>query len=483
MKGLYEQFQGRGKDSLLHRNLRMCTEEGVFATPFIVLAIPGNVFIASLLTSVLGISESLYGFIVSLPSWANALQILLIPLLSRHFSARTLSIYLALINVFLWLLLAGTLHRLPLEDPDLVGRLMVLYFVAISLTQSLAGVSWMSWIQEWIPGRLRGKYFGRRNRILGLVTVAFILGTTEVFSQLGESMLAFQIILGVTCAFRLLSVYTLTHIYTPWSHPEKMIHEGWFTQYTQLLKPGPFRTYLLFAAILAFSLSLTGPFAPVFMTRHLDFPVVRQTHLLILASLSSALAMPLWGKLCDKHGCRPVIIFSSIFWMTQNYLWVILTPGSAWLLYPMWIWGGAFSGGVVLGGFNLVLKLTPTHLKTSGVSVHLAITSVAAAIPPILAGWFLGTAFLSGLDENLRYRMLFLLSPTLILLSLFLLSRVDEPKAASLSSFSGSFRTMRQILVQNGFLLAGNLTFFRYISKNVKTVIAKAGRKSTADPD
>ena len=467
MKGLYRKFEGRGRDSLLHRNLRMCTEEGVFATPFIVLAVPGNVFIAALLTSVLGISESLYGLIVSLPSWANALQLLCVPLLSRRFSARFLTIGISLLNVSLWLLLAGTLHQLPVEDPNLVGRLMVLYFLAISLTQSLAGVSWLSWIQEWIPERLRGKYFGSRNRIIGLVTVIFILGTTEIFHRFGESMQAFQIILGFTCAFRILSIYTLTHIYTPWSEPEKMIHEGWFARYADLFRPGPFRIYLLFAAILAFCFSLTGPFAPLFMTRHLDFSVARQTHLLILASLASAMAMPLWGRLCDRHGCRPVILYTGILWMVQNYLWVFIMPSFNWLLYPMWIWGGAFSGGVVLGSFNLVLKLTPPHLKTSGVSLHLAVTSVAAAIAPILTGWLLGTGLLEGIAEILRYRVLFAVQPTLALASLLLLARVAEPKATGLHSFSGAFRTMRQILVQNGVLPAGNINFFRIFKRGV----------------
>lgn len=471
MKGIYKQFEGRGRDSLLHRNLRICTEEGIFATPFVILTIPGNVFIAALLTTVMGIDASTYGWIVSLPAWANAFQLLLVPLFARRFSAWSLTIAFTLLNLACWITLILLLNRIPLEDPAATGKLMLLYFAIISLTQSMAGVSWMSWIQEWVPERIRGKYFGSRNRILGLVTVSFILATGEVFDRFGESMLAFQIILGVTSGFRLLSAYLMTHIYTPWSNPEKMIHEGSSNRFTELLGNKAFRIYLIFAAILAFCFSLTGPFAPLFMTEHLQFSVTRQTQLLIIASLFSALTMPLWGRLCDRYGCRPVIIGTGTLWMVQNYLWVFMNPSITWLLYPMWAWGGALSGGVVLGGFNLVLKLTPIHLKSTGISLHLAVTSLAAATAPILSGWLISSESLPLAAGAFRYRILFAVQPTVVILSLLLLARLKEPKATELSFFSGAFRTMRQVLVQNGFFFVGNFTFFRRFKEGAHSLL------------
>lgn len=471
MKGVYKQFGGRGQDSLLHRNLRVCTEEGVFATPFVLLTIPGNVFIAALLTSVLGIDPSTYGWIVSLPAWANAAQVLLVPLFARRFSAWSLTIAFSLLNLACWFTLLILLNHIPVDDPDATGRLMLIYFAFISLTQSMAGVSWTSWIQEWVPERIRGKYFGSRNRILGLVTVAFILATGEVFNRYGESMLAFQIILGVTSGLRLLSVYLMSHIYTPWSHPEKMVHEGSLGRFTVLLRNRAFSTYLAFAAVLAFCFSLTGPFAPVFMTEHLSFSVSHQTRLLVIASLFSALTMPLWGRLCDRYGCRPVIMGTGTLWMLQNYLWVFLTPDLTWLLYPMWAWGGALSGGVILGGFNLVLKLTPNTLKSTGISLHLAVTSIAAATAPILAGWLISTQALPIAEGALRFRILFAIQPTVVISSFLILARLDEPKATELSLFSGAFRTMRQVLVQNGFLIVGNLNFFRLLKVKAGSVL------------
>lgn len=433
----------------------------MFATPYVIISIPGNMFIAALLTSVLGVSESLYGWIVSLPAWANALQVLLLPVLSNRFSARAMSIWFSVLNLVVWMSLVVLLRRMPVDDPNLIGQLMLIYFAAISISQSLAAVSWMTWVQEWIPERLRGKYFGNRNRMMGLMTVLFILAAGKVFDHFGESLLAFEIILGVTGLVRMLSIYLMSHIYTPWSHPEpKERAPGW--RFGELVAPGSaYRSYLWFGSILAFCLSLTGPFYPVFMSHHLHFSVYSQTHLLILANLTTAMAMPFWGRLCDRYGCRPVITVCAIAWMLQNYLWVILNPSFTWLLYAMWAWGGAVSSGVILGTFNLVLKLTPRHLKSTGVSLHLAATSVAAATAPVIAGWVITTDILPIADEITRYRLLFLIQPSLVILALLLLARVSEPKAAEISSMTGGFRTMRQILLQNGIVLLGNFTLLR----------------------
>lgn len=326
----------------------------------------------------------------------------------------------------------------------------------------------MSWIQEWIPLRIRGKYFGSRNRLLGLISVLFIILTSQVFTRMGESIQAFQLLLGICVGMRLLSVYLITHIYTPWSRPEDMIHVGWRKRYGEVLKNDGFRLYLLFATALAFGFSIVGPFAPVYMNRFLEFPIASQTHLLILASLASAIGMPLWGRLCDIYGCRAVIATTGLIWMLENYLWAILTPSLNWILYPMWLCGGFLSGGVILGGFNLVLKLTPPALKSSAISLHLAITSVAAAIGPILSGAFLSSQFDFLSDQQTRYRLLFILQPTWVILSLFILTRVREPKSADISSFTGAFRAMRSIMVQSGVLFIANFTFFRKVGSGLR---------------
>jgi hypothetical protein len=68
--------------------------------------------------------------------------------------------------------------------------------------------------------------------------------------------------------------------------------------------------------------------------------------------------------------------------------------------------------------------------------------------------------------------------PTLVIASFLLLARVAEPKATALTSFGGAFRTMRQVLVQNGYFLVGNVNFVRLLKVGVTSIIPK---KKTGD--
>lgn len=461
MKSYYQEFGGRGKDSLLHRNLRMCTEEGVFATPYVILSIPGNLFLATLITQVLMVSEGTYGLLVSLPAWFNALQVVFIPLLARHFSARTLTLSTGLINVLFWVLLIFLLPGIAEAGGESAGRTLIWVFAFISMTQSIMGVSWMSWITEWIPKRIRGKYFGRRNSIMGFATVGFILLAGWVLDFFGTTVFGFQVLLGIVGVMRLFSFYVLTHIYTPWSRPERQIHEGWFHRFARLTKHRVFFHFLVFSAYLGFWFNFIGPFVPLYLNEYLDFPVTRATALLVLANVASALAMPVWGRLTDRYGCKPIIGIGIVLWMVSNYTWVVVTPAWNWVLYPLWLWGGMVSGAVILGGFNLLLKLAPEESRSAGISVHLMVTSVASAMAPLIAGLTIEYCRRNGIDLQFAYRLFFFIQPTAILLGMLLLVRVKEPESGGLSSVAGAFRTFRQVFIQNGLMLFGSLNYFR----------------------
>jgi len=474
MRSLYAQAEGKGQDKLLNRNLRMCTEEGLFATPFVIMAVPGNIFMAGLLTGVLGLGEAAYGAIVSLPAWFNAAQLLFIPFLARFFSARTLTITGGIAHAVLWIGMVVWLGYAPIEDRAALGRLLFVIFLVLSFFQSVNGVAWMSWIQEWIPGRVRGKYFGQRNRLIGLATVAFIALAGWATEAFGETVHGYQLILGAAAALRLVSMLLQTHIYTPWSQPEKLIHEGWRGQAARLKRQRGFLLFIGYSATFTFWVSFVGPFLPVFMRDYLAFPVTAQAHLLIITNLAAAFSMPIWGKIIDKHGCRAAIAVGMLLWMAQNYLWAVMTPELNWLLYPMWVFGGLVSGGVILGAFSLLLKLIPPELKMAGISLHLTATSLVGALAPILAGLLLNL-FRGDGDNSVAwlYRTFFILYPTGCILGLLFLRDIKESQGAAEGSMLGAFRTLRQSLVQSGFVMMGNITLYRPIKNVIRKVSTK----------
>lgn len=448
--------------SQLRRNLYFCSVDGIFATPFVLTLVPGNIFLANFLSGVLGIKEVVYGLIVSMPAWANALQLLYVPLLARRFSSRALTLVPGFITVVIWFGFSISLFWIQHWEQHRIARTILLIFAILSLFQSVNGVSWTSWIQDWIPRRVRAPYFGVRNRMLGLITVLFTAFGGYVIGSNSGTVADYQILFFVTGISRLISMGLQIPIRTPRvESTESSTIRSSASSIRSLLRQHDFVRFVTFSALITFGLNLTGPFVPVYMRDQLGLPVSEQAALVVLANLAGALAMPRWGRLLARKGHKPVMVVATILWMGCNYNWALLHQGNTWQLFPMWLWGGLVSAGLILGLFNLLLRLTPPSHKTTAVSLHLAVTSVAGAIAPMIAGLILQKLTQSGISEQTAFRIFFVVQPTMVISALWLLRHVPEPEAAQVPGILGAFRTVRQAALQSGQILLANANLVR----------------------
>lgn len=450
----------------LRRNLRICTWEGMAALPIVFLSLPGNFVIAALLTRSFGLEEAVYGVIASLPAWCNVAQLVLVPMLSRYFNPKALTITGAWLHLAAWLGLALTIPSLPVDDPRAAGTFFLLFFLASSILASVVGVSWTSWIQEWIPAKVRGKYFGYRNRLITIGSVLFILGTGKLLAAVEGSLHGYQAVILAGVALRAVSIVGQHRILAREGKVASREVFRWRDYPGILSRSDGLRLFVTFGVLFGFATGVVGPFYNVFMYEQLGLSVSQVSVFIILASIGGALSFPAWGQMLDRHGNKPVLIFCLAAWQMQNYLWCILTPGTYWLLYFMWLWGGIFSAGYFLGSFNLLLKLVPRESKTAAISLYLAITSLAAAIAPIAGGQIYRIAFAAGADPFVTYRLTFLIQPTLCLAGCLILLRIHEPRSAKVRAVVGAMRSMRQIGTLLGLSFLVNYTFFRERKNN-----------------
>ena len=424
------------------------TGEGILAMPWNFLSLPGNFVVAALLTQYYGLGKATYGLLVSLPMWSNAAQIVLLPWLARFLTPKDLALGMGWLNIGMWTMLAAVLPYLPTDDASGVARLFIVFFVVASLSQAFLGVGWTSWVRVWVPSKLRGKYFGSRNRWLNVGTVVFLLLALVLFEADATALWPYQVLIIFAVVARYGSLIWQHGIRTTAEHLD-VVGQGWVEQLQQnLAAPGLVR-FIVFAAWTSFWMAFAGPFVPVFSFEELGIAPGTFTILVILATGSGIFGWWLWGNEVDKHGCLPVLVIGLTLWELQNYLWAILTPDNVWLLYPMWLFGGFVSVAYFAASFNFLLKLVPASAKVTGVSLHLALTSLAAAIAPILAGLLL-THFLDAGAGITVYRVGFVVKSTAILAGLFLLRGLREPQRATQPSLTGAFRTIRQLVAAQG---------------------------------
>lgn len=448
--------------SLLRRNLRLCTIEGLYATPIVYLLQPGNFVIAALLPGVFHLRPDMYGLIASLPFWGNFAQAFLMPFVDRLFAAKTASLVFCSFQVVCWAALAFALPFLPVDDPAGSGPWFLLIFACSAAITAVTGVVWTSWVQEWVPWRLRGKYFGMRNRLMQVALIVFLFLVGDLIDPAAAgSVRAFQWLLFGTVALRVVSVYLQhrTRTSSPVVHTDS--RAPWRDQLAVLVRAPGYLWFIGFGAVWGFAANFFGPFYYVFMYEQVDMTVRNVSHLVILTCLGGALSYPAWGAMADRFGNKPVMLFCMIAWQVQNFLWCFLEPSNRNLLYPMWAFGGVMSAGFTLGLFNIQLKLIPAEAKTLAISMNLAVTSLVTAVAPILGGSVLGHFLAQGANALELYHTLFLVQPVLALAGCLLLVRVHESSAAPLASVVGAMRNLRTLGAVMGLGFLANFFFVR----------------------
>jgi hypothetical protein len=434
--------------------------EGLLATPFVVTSIPGGFIIAALLTQWLGIEKTTFGWIVSLPFWSNALQILLLPAVTRLMSSKDLALGMGWFNAGLWAMFVAVLGFLPRNNSPGTTSFLVVFFSLASLSSAFVTVGWTAWFRDYVPGRIRSPYIGKRNSWISMVTLAFLGLTMILFEANPGSLRPYVWIIGGGVAFRCLSLL--------WQHSIRTVHDATPPASPGLLaslrvchhKPG-LLLFIGFSAWENFWMSFTGPFGSVFCFEELHTTPGTLAILTTIATVAGVFGWGYWGRVTERTGTLWVIVIGGILWEAQNILWAVLTPSNTWLLYPMFLWGGFFSVAFFLGCFNLLLNLVPEKSSLAAISIHLAATAAASALASILAGYLTEEFVVRRGGGISSYHLGFALKSVAFFFGLLLLIGIREPSRTSRTTLPGAFRALRQTLTAQGLDVFSNLVPLR----------------------
>jgi MFS family permease len=451
------------RSRVIQRNLAIGIGEGVMATPWVFLSMPGGFIVAALLTQYYGVGTAVFGLIVALPALANALQILYLPWMRPFLSPRDMALGPAWLNLGLWVMFAVFLPLLPAENSEDAARIFIVFFLLSSFCSSLTAVGWTTWVQSWVPASLRGKYFGQRNLFIQTATVCFLLLAMVLLDAGDGEIWPFQVLVLVAVVMRFISILWQHRIVLPRAESKPLLNISWTNDLCAVWQHRPFRLFIVFMAWIAFWMNSFGPFAIVYAFDFLDFTKGQFARISIVATLAGACMMPLWGRWVDRYGCTRMIAISLLPWWSTGYVWAFLTPSTAWILYVMFLVGGALSGGFLIGVFNLLYKVLPQGRTTAGISLNMAFSSVAAAVAPVMVGAALAVLQHKVVDYQLVYRGLFVISTTMVLLSLFALRRVPETIGRVPERFRlGAMRSIRANMMAVGLAFVNNTNLMRW---------------------
>ncbi len=338
-----------------------------------------------------------FGVLAAVPFVAALSQLPVSWWLNRHGGRRRL---------FLWCCATGralfvAVAALPWVVPEAWGWwpiVVMMLLLAWALIQS-TGPAWMNWMSDLIPRRVRGRYFARRAQVTTPLAVVVSLGAAALLDwadaqdsarlilQLTSMLLAVAGVLG--------TVDILIFLWIPDRHEEPPHPDAQAAGVKELLTPlrhRGFRHFLGYNFTFTLAMGFMGQYIWLYVLEKLSWTNLQANALIIAVPLLlNMLTQPMWGRLIDRLGKRPVLLISGSSVSVGALGWMVTTPEHWWLGYAWVMAVAATWPGVLLANFNFLLEFSKTSSRNrrgeQGVgSQAAALFSVGTAVAGGLSG-------------------------------------------------------------------------------------------------
>lgn len=303
--------------------------------------------------------------------------------------------------------------------------------------------SYLSWMVDVIPIPIRGRYLGIRNMLCTIVAgvaglaggyfldyfpkwdkkilkiFSFLitpsLGAEESIKFIGFGIIYFIAVLigAIPALILLLKQFEPPFNYTPLNQPNKIdlqqepAKKSILTSVKEIYKSRNFRKLLFVMIIWNIINGFSTPFWLPYILIDLQMSYKSLAICGFLGSICRIISLPIWGKLVDRFGNKPIIIFAMYVTGFHPLYYIVSSPDFTALIYLDAISSGIMWAGIEIATLNLLLGAAPKKGKEMYYAIYMALTGLANALPQFVAGWVI--------DMVAQYRLLSL-TPVQILL-------------------------------------------------------------------
>ncbi len=403
----------------------------------------GPVFV--LFLSDLNISSAQIGFLLSLLPFMGLIALFITPQVARFGYKRTFITFFALRKAITALLL-----MVPWVVMQF-GAEITLAFVAVivigfGLSKAISETGYFPWVQEFIPGSIRGKYTASAHIFASLTAIGAVSVSSYVLGLSG-GLERYQFLFVAGVIFGLLSVWLYTHV--PGGAPQAGTTAP-ATTYRDLWRTARDNNLLFYLAGIALLTFGTGPlfsFLPLFMTEQIGLSE-SQVVLLATSTLIGGLVLSnLLGWSADRYGSKPVMIVGIVLLMTLPVGWLLLPRASVASL-PLalaiaFFQGIAGTAWMVGSGRLLFVSVVPADRKGQYMAVYYAAIGIMGGVSQVVGGNLLdafgsisGQIWFVTLD---RFTPLIIAGILLPGLSLLVFRRVRADSPVTAGEYAGMF--------------------------------------------
>jgi MFS family permease len=328
--------------------------------------------------------------ITTLPQFFGAFfQMLSLWVLQIFHNRRHLIVVSSLFNACSWALLAV----LAFWGPGAFSvPLMIAIVACYHASGNFAAPPWNSLIGDLVPAEIRGRYFGLRNRWIGLCTFTSVIFAGQILDlskRFGDPRYGFCAIFVIAFLSRLASVYYLKQYDNP-AHDVGRAHYFSFWQFISRTHRSNFARFVIYAGIVNAAVNISAPFFAVYMLNTLHFSYIEFTIVTAANTITQFLTLQHWGAISDQFGNKRIMNVCGFAIALSPVLWVFGT--SIPYLLCIQIFAGFVWAGFNLAVVNFIFDAVSPPKRARCVAYQSLINGTLVLFGALFGAWFIEAA-------------------------------------------------------------------------------------------
>jgi MFS family permease len=264
--------------------------------------------------------------------------------------------------------------------------------------------SYISWMGDVVPSRIKGNYFARRRQLGNLTALpAAVFVGWLLDRQAGNSNLAVLITCAILFGCSAICGLTDIHLFQfvpPTPRPTKRLGDV-IGAFRQPLRDKAFLRFSFVIGWLTFAINLFGQFATLYLIERAGASNLSAQLILVAAPMGAQLVVfRAWGKAADRIGKRPLIIVAAIGLIPVSIGWCFVGASTLWLAYILSALTAALWAAIEVVNLNLVLEASSDSRAAGG--CYAAVNTVIVNVAGCLGG--LGAGFVAQALEHWTWR-------------------------------------------------------------------------------
>ncbi len=331
----------------------------------------------------LGASDTMLGWLSSLPALVALLAQIPGAIITER-SPRRLRVSVPFGLAFrAGYLLFAVIPFLPIE-PIYRAWVFVVLLSLINFPGTVSGVAWSAMMGDVFPSNLRGKVFGDRNMLLGIVQMGFTLLAGPLLDRIPYPWNFVLVFVLSFSALMMSTWYQNKIIEQPAS--EEVARKDWRQQWQGVGSAIRDRGFIhftiaLFIVHLGFNVS-----AAMWTILYVKVLFLSKTYigmLSVVSQLISVCSYRWWGRFADKRGHRMALFVAILGFVPQPFLYNFVHE--AWPLIPLAMLSGFTGAGFNMVLFNALLDTAPDEkVRPSYIAFFNTIMGVTGFAAPML---------------------------------------------------------------------------------------------------